>query len=95
MLLEFPPVIGGKRLYLLNDSGRLISIHKHTGRRRWSKLGALPRLARVRRRHGLRRPAPAVEGGSGADGGRVVALDGKTGGSTGAASSPAAASPRR
>jgi outer membrane protein assembly factor BamB len=81
VLLEFPPVIGGKRLYLLNDSGRLISIHKHTGRRRWSKkLGALAAAS----------PAYAggtvyvvllqrAMGGSGADGGRVVALDGKSG----------------
>ena len=81
VLLEFPPVIGGKRLYLLNDSGRLISIHKHTGARRWSrKLGALAAAS----------PAYAdgvlyvvllqrAKGGPGAEGGRVVALDGKTG----------------
>src|SRR5918995_5972376 len=31
VLLEFPPVIGGKRLYLLNDHGTLYSIDKHTG----------------------------------------------------------------
>src|SRR5215207_518404 len=42
VLLEFPPVSGGKRLYRLNDSGRLLAIHKHTGRVKWSKkLGAL------------------------------------------------------
>src|ERR687894_3199763 len=42
VLLEFPPVIGGKRLYLLNDSGVLYSINKHTGNVRWKRrLGAL------------------------------------------------------
>ena len=61
VLLEFPPVIGGKRLYLLNDSRRLLAIDKHTGQ------GAVEaqarragrRLARLRRRDGLRR-APAA-----------------------------------
>src|SRR5918999_3998726 len=41
VLLEFPPVIGGKRLYLLNDNGKLFAIHKHTGKVLWKrKLGA-------------------------------------------------------
>src|ERR671914_993864 len=43
VLLEFPPVIGGKRLYLLNDNGKLFAIHKHTRRVLWRrKLGAPP-----------------------------------------------------
>src|SRR5829696_2767403 len=81
VLLEFPPVIGGKRLYLLNDSGVLVSINKHTGRVRWKRrLGALAAAS------------PAYGGGKvyvvllqrrreGRDSrvGRVVALDGKTG----------------
>ena len=37
VLLEFPPVIGGKRLYLLNDSGKLLAIHKHTGKVLWRR----------------------------------------------------------
>ena len=42
VLLEFPPVIGGKRLYLLNDHGKLFCIDKRTGKVRWRrKLGAL------------------------------------------------------
>src|SRR5918999_4706353 len=41
VLLEFPPVIGGKRLYILNDHGKLFAIHKHTGKVLWKrKLGA-------------------------------------------------------
>src|SRR5215216_5739707 len=81
VLLEFPPVIGGKRLYLLNDHGMLYSIEKHTGKVRWKRrLGALAAAS----------PAYANGtvyvvllqrslGGSGAGEGRVVALDGRTG----------------
>ncbi len=81
VLLEFPPVIGGRRLYLLNDHGVLYGIDKHTGKVRWRrKLGALAAAS------------PAYAGGvvyvvllqrsrsgAGADAGRVVALDGKSG----------------
>jgi outer membrane protein assembly factor BamB len=81
VLLEFPPVIGGKRLYLLNDSGQLFAIHKHTGKVLWRrKLGALAAaspayadgtvyvvlLQRALKGHGSRT-------------GRVVALDGRSG----------------
>ena len=81
VLLEFPPVIGGKRLYLLNDSGKLIAINKLTGKRLWKrKLGALAAAS----------PAYAdgvvyvvllqrAKQGRGARTGRVVSLDGKTG----------------
>jgi outer membrane protein assembly factor BamB len=81
VLLEFPPVIGGKRLYLLNDSGKLFAIHKHTGNVLWKrKLGALAAAS----------PAYAdgkvyvvllqrAKRGRGAGIGRVVSLDGKTG----------------
>ena len=81
VLLEFPPVIGGKRLYLLNDSGKLFAIDKQTGKRLWKrKLGALAAAS----------PAYAdgtvyvvllqrSQKGQGARAGRVVALDGKTG----------------
>src|SRR5215203_1864691 len=37
VLLEFPPVIGGKRLFLLNDSGKLLAIQKHTGDVLWKR----------------------------------------------------------
>jgi glucose dehydrogenase len=78
VLLEFPPVIGGKRLYLLNDHGVLYGIDKHTGKVRWRrKLGALAAAS------------PAYAGGvvyvvllaraDNAKAGRVVALDGKSG----------------
>src|SRR5215204_557991 len=81
VLLEFPPVIGGKRLYLLNDSGRLTAINKHTGKRLWNrKLGALaaasPAYADgtvyvVLLQRAKRGPRSRV--------GRVAALNGKTG----------------
>src|SRR5215210_7842109 len=42
VLLEFPPVIGGKRLFLLNDHGAVYGIQKDTGKVLWRrKLGAL------------------------------------------------------
>ncbi|MGI8778679.1 MAG: PQQ-binding-like beta-propeller repeat protein [Solirubrobacteraceae bacterium] len=81
VLLEFPPVIGGRRLYLLNDHGRLLAIDKHSGNVRWKrKLGALAAAS----------PAYAngivyvvllqrTEEGAGSRVGRVVALDGATG----------------
>jgi outer membrane protein assembly factor BamB len=81
VLLEFPPVIGGKRLYLLNDNGKLFAIHKHTGRVLWRrKLGALAAAS----------PAYADGtvyvvllqrslNGRGSRIGRVVALDGESG----------------
>jgi len=81
VLLEFPPVIGGERLYILNDHGTLYSIDKHTGRVRWRrKLGALAAAS------------PAYANGkvyvvvlqrslhgAGAGSGRIVALDGRKG----------------
>src|SRR5215216_722196 len=81
VLLEFPPVIGGKRLFLLNDSGKLLAIQKHTGKVLWRrKLGALaaasPAYANgtvyvVLLQRTLR--------GRGSGTGRVVALDGRSG----------------
>src|SRR5918995_2408884 len=81
VLLEFPPVIGGRRLYILNDHGTLYSIDKHTGRVRWKRrLGALAAAS----------PAYANGkvyvvllqrslNGAGARSGRIVALDGRKG----------------
>jgi outer membrane protein assembly factor BamB len=41
-LLEFPPVLGGTSLYVLNDDARLLAIAKKTGRVRWKRrLGVL------------------------------------------------------
>jgi outer membrane protein assembly factor BamB len=41
-LLEFPPVIAGRSLYLLKNNGALYAISKATGRVRWKrKLGSL------------------------------------------------------
>jgi outer membrane protein assembly factor BamB len=81
VLLEFPPIIGGRRLFLLNDHGKLFAIDKHSGKRRWTrKLGALAAAS----------PAYAngvvyvvllqrTQKGAGSRAGRVVALDGATG----------------
>ena len=81
VLLEFPPVIGGTRLFLLNDNGVLFAIDKHTGRTLWRKrLGA---LAAASPAYGdgkvyvvlLQRKRKGPE----SDVGRVVALDAKNG----------------
>ena len=97
MLLEFPPVIGGKRLYLLNDNGVLYGIDKHTGKVRWQrKLGALAAaspayaggvvyVVLLQRSRAARARRPGASSRSTA----------RAGGSAGAASSRAAASPRR
>src|SRR5215203_719061 len=81
VLLEFPPVIGGKRLFMLNDSGRLLAIQKHTGKVLWKrKLGALaaasPAYADGRVYVVLLRRSKT---GREARVGRVVALDGRSG----------------
>jgi outer membrane protein assembly factor BamB len=81
VLLEFPPVMGGKRLYILNDHGVLLSLDKHTGKVRWRrKLGALAAASPAYDRGTvyvvlLQR---GLHGGA-AHSGRAVALDGKTG----------------
>ena len=81
VLLEFPPVIGGRWLYLLNNAAILRSIDKRTGKVRW------------RRRLGhLAAASPAYAPGSvyvvilerarrgrGSRAGRVVAINAKTG----------------
>jgi outer membrane protein assembly factor BamB len=81
ILLEFPPVIGGRSLYLLKNNGALYALSKRTGEVRWKrKLGALAASS------------PAFDdgrvyvtllqrgrGGSAARGGRIAALDARTG----------------
>ncbi len=73
-LLEFPPVLRGRTLYQLSDSGELVALNTENGRRRWRR--SLGRLAAS---------TPALDGqdmyvtlleGSEASGGvgRVVAL---------------------
>ena len=99
VLLEFPPVIGGKRLYLLNDHGVLYGDRQahRPGAAGSRKLGALAAASPAYAGGvGLRRPAAAHAQGRGSRAGRVVALDGKSGQDrAGAGSSRAAASPRR
>ena len=82
VLLEFPPVIGGKRLYLLNDNGKLLAIQQAHRQGAVEAQARRPgrRLAGLRGRDRLRRPAPARARTAAARArGRVVALDGKTG----------------
>ena len=81
ILLEFPPVIAGRSLYLMKNNGALYALSKRTGRVRWKrKLGYLAASS----------PAAGDDrvyvtllqrgrGGGAARGGRVAALDARTG----------------
>ena len=76
-LLEFPPVMQGKSLYLLSDFGRFMRLDKRNGRVVWERnLGTLaastPALA------GNRVFATVLERAEGAAG-RIVAMNAKTG----------------
>ena len=99
VLLEFPPVIGGKRLYLLNDSGMLFAIDKHTGKALLEAQARRPRrrLARLRRRRSSTSCcSQRTRNGCGARAGprrRARRQDGQD--PLEPPSSPAAASPRR
>lgn len=76
-LLEFPPVMSGKRIFQLADDGVISAIDKETGKLLWSKdLGKLSAST------------PAIGGGTvfatvlarnGGEGGRIVALKARTG----------------
>ncbi len=77
VLLEFPPVISGKSLYLLKDDGVVEALDKRTGKVRWKR--KVGRLAAA---------SPAVEGDrlyltvlvrKGASGGRALALNARNG----------------
>jgi outer membrane protein assembly factor BamB len=78
VLLEFPPALGGRSLFLLKNDGLLLGISRKTGRVRWRRhLGHLAASA----------PAYAkgmvfvtiLERGKGVKGGRVVAVSAATG----------------
>jgi outer membrane protein assembly factor BamB len=76
ILLEFPPVIGGRTLFLLKNNGALYAISKKTGAVRWKrKLGY---LAATSPAYGDGRVYVTLlqrgAGGQAARGGRVVAL---------------------
>src|ERR687895_146950 len=42
VLLEFPPVIAGTRLFLLKDKGRLVALDKHSGKSLWRRKPRAP-----------------------------------------------------
>ena len=82
VLLEFPPVIGGKRLYLLNDSGRLLQhpqAHGRTcaGARSWARSRRPRPPTRTGWSTSCSSSAPRAARAPAAA--RVAALDGKTG----------------
>ena len=68
VLIEFPPVLCGRSLYLLKNNGALYAISRVSGRVRWKRKLGEPRrrVARVRERDRLRGAARARQGDQGA-----------------------------
>jgi outer membrane protein assembly factor BamB len=78
ILLEFPPVLCGKSLYLLKNNGALYAISRRTGEVRWkSKLGYL--AASSPSCHDGTVYSVLLQRGKGIRAGRVVAVAGYTG----------------
>jgi outer membrane protein assembly factor BamB len=78
ILLEFPPVLCGKSLYLLKNNGALYAISRRTGKVRWrSKLGYL--AASSPACHDGTVYSVLLARGKGIGAGRVVAVAGYTG----------------
>ena len=78
-LIEFPPVLCGRSLYLLKNNGALYAISRLTGKRALEAQARLPRrvLAGVR---GRQRSTPSLLArGKGITAGRVVALNARDG----------------
>jgi outer membrane protein assembly factor BamB len=78
ILLEFPPIIAGRSLYLLKNNGALYAISKKTGRVRWKrKLGYLAASSPA---YGDGRVYVTIlQRGKGIKAGRVVAIRTKDG----------------
>jgi len=78
VLLEFPPVMGRRALYLLKDNGALYAIAQRTGRTLWKrKLGSLAASSPAYAKGTIY--AVLLERHHGAGAGRIVALDAEDG----------------
>jgi len=78
ILLEFPPVAGGRQLFLLKNNAALYGISRRTGEIRWKrKLGYLAAASPAYARGVLY--VPVLERGKGVKAGRIVAVDADTG----------------
>jgi outer membrane protein assembly factor BamB len=78
VLLEFPPVLGGKRLFLLKNNGALYTISKKTGKVLWKK--RLGFLAASSPAYGEGKVfVTLLQRGRTVKAGRVIALSAKTG----------------
>lgn len=78
VLLEFPPVLCGKTLYLLKNNGALYAISRRTGKVRWKqKLGYLAAASPAC--HDGVVYSTLLQRGKGVRAGRVVAVRGYTG----------------
>lgn len=78
ILLEFPPVAGGRQLFLLKNNGALYGISRRTGEIRWKrKLGYLAAASPAY--HDGTVYVTILQRGKGIKGGRVAAVDAATG----------------
>ena len=78
VLIEFPPVLCGRALYLQKNNGAIYKISRLTGRVRWkTKIGYLTASSPACAGNSLY--AVALERGKGIDAGRVTSLDVKNG----------------
>jgi outer membrane protein assembly factor BamB len=78
ILLEFPPVLCGRSLYLLKNNGALYALSRRTGQVRWKKkLGYLAAASPACDKGSVY--AVLLSRGKGVDAGRVVALSGWSG----------------
>jgi outer membrane protein assembly factor BamB len=78
VLLEFPPTLCGKSLFLLKNDGALLSISRRTGAVRWrTKLGTLAAASPACSQGTVY--AVLLTRGNGIQGGSVVAVDAGTG----------------
>lgn len=78
VLLEFPPVLGGRSLFILRDDGTLLARSRETGRLRWRrKLGYLAASSPAYARGTLF--VTILERGKGIKHGRIAAISAKDG----------------
>ena len=78
VLLEFPPIIVGNRLYTVGNAGVVVALNRETGKRVWHR--DLGYLAASSPAYGNKRIYVTIlERAKGVRAGRVAALDAKTG----------------
>jgi outer membrane protein assembly factor BamB len=74
VLIEFPPVLGRRALYMLKNNGALYALNRFTGRTLWKKkVGSLAAASPAYAHNTIF--AVLLQRYKGSDGGRIIALD--------------------